>query len=425
AYEDEEESQHADGGFGNKGGNDSWAFTNTDKNEQSGWGWDENPGKIDFESLFSEWNLNDKNKDKDKERDQDKNKDKEQDEASEEDTNQNNQGQEQGEDNCVEFTLKPIVELQEVAVDTGHEQESLTASISFKKLYRWGKDVTGEFTWKSRATSSKVEFWQNSKTKKTRITCLEQQTQKLRLNHWIPTKKQSELKKKGENAWTWSAMDETIAAEEKEPQKLTLFSIKFDNNNDSASFEKFFTEAQLNNERDSQSVVREYNTPRQKQEASQNLNQNQDQEKKKISQDTTNVKAIAQVQKNDSSSKLNNFYNQSEGPEEMQRHERNKAGEKAAQLFGNSGGDQMASGISFQFDMASGENVSAFQFDVKDGVDLEFSQHIPKADVSFGALSESEYNSQRDNKESQLIDNANAQSNSQDNSSLGISNFKI
>merc|ERR1719474_647962 len=64
------------------------------------------------------------------------------------------------EDNMAECTFKPIVQLEEVEVAAGTEQDKKLNSFEVSKLYRWGKDVTGDAGWKNRATNTAIDFWQ-------------------------------------------------------------------------------------------------------------------------------------------------------------------------------------------------------------------------------------------------------------------------
>ncbi|ETO09571.1 hypothetical protein RFI_27804, partial [Reticulomyxa filosa] len=256
-------------------------------------------------------------------------------------------------------------------------------------------------TWKARATASQVEFWQNSQVGKIRITCLEQQTQKLRLNHWIPTSQYCQLKQKSEHILTWRAIDETITAEEKEGPMVTMFSIKFDNTNDVVLFQKTFIDAQKFNECHSE------------QSSFQGLEQSskdKEPEKREVDNEhapanTTIDESFSQNQSADLSFNFNNNSkdNGDENTEEMrQRTMKYEQAQKASSLLGNAGGDQMNSGAAFQFDVdtTSVEIVSPLQFKViferkkkknmQSGVDLEFAQDIPKADVSFGMLSDTQ-----------------------------------
>ncbi|ETO08896.1 hypothetical protein RFI_28490, partial [Reticulomyxa filosa] len=157
--------------------------------------------------------------------------------------NAENDDNEGNEDNCIECTVQPLVELQEKDVPTGTSDETklyelLSDSYSlsllsldklynliFMQLYRWGKDVTNNPMWKARSKDSVIEFWQG-KSGKIRMICRENLTEKLRLNQFVPI--DIKLIEKDEISCQWGpSIDETIAQEEFN-QGLSQWAIKFE-----------------------------------------------------------------------------------------------------------------------------------------------------------------------------------------------------
>jgi len=221
--------------------------------------------QIELESEFEE---------EEEEEEEENEEDEEEDEPSQPEKEKNNIKGKEDEDNCLAYTLKPIVTVNVVeSVTTGHEKDMLRCFVPFSKLYIWGKDVTNQSVWKLRATDSQVEFWQDRQTQKIRMTCLESDTKKLRMNHWVPTPKHCELTKKAETCCTWFGMDSTIAMDEnidmsvvdKENKMnnsnnnndnhtgglsmLTLFAIKFQSTTHVDDFKNMFIKAQHENEK--------------------------------------------------------------------------------------------------------------------------------------------------------------------------------
>ena len=89
---------------------------------------------------------------------------------------------------------------------------------SFKiiKLYRWGNDVTGSAGWKNRASNTTVDFWQQPNKGKVMVVCRENVTNKLRLNHWLPTAKIANALLRSERFVQWSGFDTIIHAEDED-----------------------------------------------------------------------------------------------------------------------------------------------------------------------------------------------------------------
>ena len=141
-------------------------------------------------------------------------------------SNVTNKNDDNNDENCKEITFKPVIKLEEQSVDTGHENEELLKSFMIKSLYHWGKDATGQSTWKSRAASTKLSFYVNTSKTKARLVCREYKTNKLRLNHNIPAQQHANLDKKSDKLIIWTAFDTTIE-ENYEKGCPTTFCAKF------------------------------------------------------------------------------------------------------------------------------------------------------------------------------------------------------
>jgi len=146
------------------------------------------------------------------------------------------------------YTLKPIVQLEEVNVNSGHEEERELDGFEVAKLYRWGKDVTSDLTWKQRASNTKLEFWQHNVSGRIRIVCRENVTNKLRLNQIVDTKVLGAVSKMSAKQASWVARDVTIEAEdEDESQGVCKFACKFIDEETADKFVKMFTSSGENN----------------------------------------------------------------------------------------------------------------------------------------------------------------------------------
>ena len=130
------------------------------------------------------------------------------------------------EDNCSEITFKPVVDLQEQDVDSGHEDERLLSSFPVKTLYIWGEDVTGSLVWKSRASQTELTFYIRRDGSKARLVCRETKTSKLRLNHYVPPREIAKMSSNSERSWVWLAYDTTNEDDYRNDQ-YTTFCAKF------------------------------------------------------------------------------------------------------------------------------------------------------------------------------------------------------
>eukprot|EP01084_Bolivina_argentea_P273343 465586_1 len=146
-------------------------------------------------------------------------------------------------ENHSEITFKPLVKLEEQNVESGHENEELINSFKINKLYYFGKDVTGQQTWKLRATKTALEIYNDKRMKKIRLICREFKTSKLRLNHYIPPKDRIQLNCKSDKLIIWSAYDVTIE-ENYEKNSYSTLCAKFHDAKTASEFRMCFEKCQ-------------------------------------------------------------------------------------------------------------------------------------------------------------------------------------
>ena len=167
--------------------------------------------------------------------------------------NNNNNGQTENKDNGNENdnvdddNFNDIVSVGKHEISARHENEIKLGCVRFRKVYHFGKDVTGVQTWNDRASNSKLFFYQSKLDGKVRIVVRNPQNQKLRLNQYILPQNEANLAA-SPNAkgifYTWTGYDESIINEENLTQdqiRPILFAIKFFDQENAQKFEKMFT----------------------------------------------------------------------------------------------------------------------------------------------------------------------------------------
>ena len=161
-----------------------------------------------------------------------------------------NGGKADDEDNMVECTFKPIVQLEEVNVAAGTEGDIMLDSFEIVKLYRWGKDVTGDAGWKDRASNTTIDIWQQPNKGKVWVICRESVTSKLRLNHWLPASNVAKALLRAEKFVQWSGFDTTVHAEDEEDSNgCCMFICKFRDGETAQKFYDLLMESIENNEK--------------------------------------------------------------------------------------------------------------------------------------------------------------------------------
>lgn len=147
----------------------------------------------------------------------------------------------------MERSLK-IVDLKEVELSMGTEQETNLRTFPIHKLYRWGKDVVGDSGWKNRATETSIEFWQQSNDGKVRVICRENVTRKLRMNHFVAAPDIAKVTKKSDTFVQWNGLDDTIEAEDEDDGNgYCMFLCKFKDADTAQSFYDLLTSLSENN----------------------------------------------------------------------------------------------------------------------------------------------------------------------------------
>jgi Ran-binding protein 1 len=133
----------------------------------------------------------------------------------------------EGADSTAQF--KPVVQLQEVEVDSGEKEETEVYRAACA-LYRFDKE-SGE--WKTRGRGD-VRFLQHKETRRTRLVLRENKTLKLRMNHVVSSLVKLALNAGSDRSWTWSTTDYA----EDEGGKNETFAIKFKTADVASGFNK-------------------------------------------------------------------------------------------------------------------------------------------------------------------------------------------
>merc|ERR1711998_515116 len=116
--------------------------------------------------------------------------------------------------------FEPLVQLAEVQVCTGEEDEEVVYS-SRAKLYRWGEDVKGEKMWKERGTGE-CKLLKHHDTGKIRVLLRVDKTRKIRLNHYLSADLELSVNPTSDKAWTYITTDYSD-----EKPELSQLCIKF------------------------------------------------------------------------------------------------------------------------------------------------------------------------------------------------------
>merc|ERR1712216_23397 len=101
--------------------------------------------------------------------------------------------------------FQPIVQLQEVQVCSGEEDEEVLYATR-GKLYRWGEDVKGEKMWKDRGTGE-IKLLKHHDSGKIRVLLRVDKTKKIRLNYYIAKDLELKVNPTSDKAWTYIAVD--------------------------------------------------------------------------------------------------------------------------------------------------------------------------------------------------------------------------
>eukprot|EP00486_Rosalina_sp_Unknown_P015649 CAMPEP_0201595086 /NCGR_PEP_ID=MMETSP0190_2-20130828/192206_1 /ASSEMBLY_ACC=CAM_ASM_000263 /TAXON_ID=37353 /ORGANISM="Rosalina sp." /LENGTH=1189 /DNA_ID=CAMNT_0048054955 /DNA_START=1369 /DNA_END=4938 /DNA_ORIENTATION=+ len=289
------------------------------------------------------------------------------------------------EDNGSKYTFKPIVQLDEVDVASGHENEELIKEFGFVKLFRFGKDVTGHPGWKNRATNSKISFYKSKETGKIRMIAREQDTNKLRMNQNVSIPSKSNFSTPKDRMYSWSAYDTTIAAEEEnETAGWSNWLIKFQSQEIGQQFQSIFDQASNNNGSVGSPVKsskQESNEQEPQQPATPQLT-NKSEEETQAQNDSNKQVEEEQQLNNNNEAGVNEEddkykgWSQEEIMADKQRLEKAKIDAKQAQLFGGGDNSQQVTSWNTNFDSNSNNN-----FGGGDGMNFTFSENQRGVDL--------------------------------------------
>jgi len=133
--------------------------------------------------------------------------------------------------------FKPLVELKEVSVESGEEDESVLENFKMRaKLFRFDNPTK---QWKERGVGD-VKFLQHKDSKKVRLLMRREKTFKVCANHFVHPVMKLDVNSSSDRSWVWTCpMDyaEEIPTEE-------VFAIRFANTENAALFKAMFKKAQ-------------------------------------------------------------------------------------------------------------------------------------------------------------------------------------
>eukprot|EP01083_Nonionella_stella_P025531 70272_1 len=88
-----------------------------------------------------------------------------------------------------------------------HQNETKLGGFHVSRLYRFAEDRRGHRMWKTRATNSEIEFFENNGNGRVRLLCYENKVCKLRANHLISSSECLNLIRRSETEISWVGMD--------------------------------------------------------------------------------------------------------------------------------------------------------------------------------------------------------------------------
>lgn len=142
------------------------------------------------------------------------------------------EGEANPEEEC-QAEFKPIVQLEEVEINTGEQDEESQLELKCK-LYRFD---TSSNEWKERGVGF-VRILLHKQNQKIRLLMRQEKTLKIRANHILMPGTKLQEHAGSDKAWVWSTVD--FAEEE---QKVELFCIRFGSVEKAQEFKKKFEEA--------------------------------------------------------------------------------------------------------------------------------------------------------------------------------------
>ena len=132
----------------------------------------------------------------------------------------------------------------------GTEEDTPMQSFEIIKLYRWTEDASGDSFWKNRANDARIDFWQQPSNGKVRLICRENATNKVKMNHRVPSSKIANAQLRAEKFVQWSGFDTTSHVKDEDDNNgLYMFNAKFKNANTAVDFYDLLVESIENNEK--------------------------------------------------------------------------------------------------------------------------------------------------------------------------------
>merc|ERR1712086_262037 len=130
--------------------------------------------------------------------------------------------------------FEPVVQLAEVQVCTGEEDEEILYETR-AKLYRWGEDVKGEKCWKDRGTGQ-LKLLKHHDTGKIRVLLRVDKTKKIRLNHYLQASVELQVNPTSDRTWNYITNDfsdatpemSSLAVKFKDPETANAFKDNWD-----------------------------------------------------------------------------------------------------------------------------------------------------------------------------------------------------
>jgi len=130
--------------------------------------------------------------------------------------------------------FEPLVQLAEVQVCSGEEDEEVLYTTR-AKVYRYGEDVKGEKCWKDRGTGE-LKLLKHHDTGKIRVLLRVDKTRKIRLNHYLSQTLELNVSPTSDKAFTYFTTDysdetpdvSTLTVKFKDPETANAFKEQWD-----------------------------------------------------------------------------------------------------------------------------------------------------------------------------------------------------
>ena len=158
-----------------------------------------------------------------------------------------NEGDEEGDSKPVKeeestATFEPVIQLEEVAVNTGEENEEIVCSYR-SKLFLYGETLldkgTGKKTWKERGIGE-ARILRHRDHQRLRFLMRQEKTMKVIANHALDPRIELAANAGSDRSWVWSCFD--FAEGEELEEKV--FALRFSNSEVAEEFKAKFLECQ-------------------------------------------------------------------------------------------------------------------------------------------------------------------------------------